>query len=124
MPCVGRNVDEVPRTELDDSVLEANAGPAAQHDDPLAPRLVVPESLRRRLAVRNDPLDPHTVGFEKRREDFLGQIRRHVGEEIGERGHDSSMLKPSALDRAYRVSGLSTTLVFGATPCPTLANIA
>ncbi len=59
MFAVRRNVEVIPREQLQDPIiiLKSDAGTAFEQDHPLPEILVVPEPGRRRMPPRYDPLD-------------------------------------------------------------------
>ena len=62
--------------------LELEPRCSLQHDHPLMLVLVIPEPIGGRMAVGDDPFDPHRLGIEESLQKLVGPIIRDVGEEV------------------------------------------
>ena len=69
----GRTVDEIARLQFDRLVLEPQPSGPFQRDDPLALVLVVPDAIRRCVAVRDDLFDANGLGSNEATGDFVGR---------------------------------------------------
>ena len=49
--------------------------------------LVIPKAIGGSVTARDDPLDSDVGRFEKRLDEFVGEVDGNVGEQIGEWGH-------------------------------------
>ena len=82
MPRVGGDVQI--RTALEFHqfrlALEFDGGPPFQNDDPFVAFLIVPEIVRRPLAIGDDPFDPDALVAAEDGDQFFGKLRRDAAE--------------------------------------------
>lgn len=100
MSSMGRDVDEGASLHLDELILESQSCGTLQQHDEFALVLIVPKALGRCVAVGDDPLDAEGGLVEDRLDQFFGEARRNVGEEVGEGGHSCQIPSVSIFLRA------------------------
>jgi hypothetical protein len=84
-------MDVVTRTQFPRSrlSLDEKLGPPRNYQYPFVSCLVVPLSIRGRLAAGNDPFDPYTVPLHEGLEDLAAPCVRQSGQDISaSRRHD------------------------------------
>jgi hypothetical protein len=87
-----RNQEVIARAQRDRRgvALEAEAGAAAQQDDPLVAVLLVPAPGRRRVAPRDDALEAERRRLEERLDELLGERRGQARKEVLDDAEDST----------------------------------
>lgn len=84
MPCMCGNVEERPALQFDrfGAPLELDDRPSFENKHPFIFFLIVPETGRRRMALRNDPLDANRRSLEDYMGQFFGQRKRNARKHV------------------------------------------